>query len=123
MLNQGSAGLGGGGAPRLWRPAIKIRAASSDLSMTKMGTRASKVLLVACLIGCGGGGGMDAGVVRRDARQDTRQDTGTGTAGTMGGGDDGPPEMAVSTCSDKKLDGDETDIDCGGSCSSCAVGS
>jgi hypothetical protein len=38
-----------------------------------------------------------------------------------GGGDGGGPDLLPSTCGDGKLDGDETDVDCGGSCLPCDV--
>lgn len=55
-----------------------------------------------------------------DASED--EDASTDDASTDDAGDDAGGDAGASTCSNKKKDGTETSIDCGGDCAKCADG-
>ena len=65
----------------------------------------------------GGGGGM-AGATTADGGGGTLAQGGAGTEGGGGSGGDG----GAATCDDAELNGDESDVDCGGSCAPCVNG-
>src|SRR5262245_9250483 len=68
----------------------------------------SILLLMMAFAGCGGGAaGNNGGDAGQDVRTDVKKDTNVG----------GP------TCTDRLLNGNETGVDCGGSCPACPVGS
>ena len=66
--------------------------------------------------GAAGGGGQGAGGQGAGGKGAGGQGAGGKGAGGQGGGGQGP------TCENKSKDGDETDVDCGGSCPPCADG-
>src|SRR5436190_23507773 len=87
-----------------------------------MGMRASRVLVVFFFfVGCGGGtSSNDAGQDRGNAK-DAKKDVSVDVAGDSPSASD-VAEVAPGTCRNRVKDGDETGVDCGGSCPSCAVG-
>src|SRR5262245_26199617 len=95
--------------------------------MSRTASKGSLLAFIFLLSGCGGGGQMDAGTDR--PKTDAKKDL--GSAGTSGGGGSGVDastgsdtraDVQLATCTNRKLDGDETDVDCGGSCPVCPPG-
>ena len=90
----------------------------------KVGKVGSAVLLLT-LIGCGGGGkqendgGQDVRAdVKADVKTDVKVDVPADVPVDLPTGVDVPGP----TCTDRVLNGNETDVDCGGSCPGCPVG-
>src|SRR5262245_4208760 len=89
-----------------------------------MSRTASKVLLLMGLVGCSGGTpGMDAGQDRpRDAKADLMVKKDMASPVDMTTGMETGPDVLVASCNNRKLDGDESDVDCGGTCPACPGG-
>ncbi|WP_373045406.1 fibrinogen-like YCDxxxxGGGW domain-containing protein [Vulgatibacter sp.] len=80
---------------------------------------ASLVVLVGA--GCGGGEGSGGGAGGSGAAGGSGGTGGVGGSGGTGG-TGGTGGGTAPSCSDDEQNGDETDVDCGGSCEPCAVG-
>ncbi|HEX7670283.1 MAG TPA: SUMF1/EgtB/PvdO family nonheme iron enzyme [Polyangiaceae bacterium] len=110
-LGGGGAAIGGGGTAGGGSGAL----GSGGLAAADAGG-----VETPCLPGrtdCNGGGDAGYGHVPRTCRGDSKWHDGPFCIGTCAAG-----RCTPATCSNTSKDGNETDIDCGGSCSPCAVG-
>jgi hypothetical protein len=87
-----------------------------------MGTRASWVSRVITLAGLAGFAGCGGGTAATDAGLDHPKPPKKDAVADVPAEAPPDPDAGASTCGDHVMDGDETGVDCGGSCPSCAPG-